>query len=101
MVQNSATLDRALAYNMYDGMSDALFTNKDVYELFDAIADLMERRVLGKAVVQVREEPPIQKNTSKVASTENKNTPERRGIIAPKRKKIRARSPKIVYNSLI
>lgn len=46
MVQNSATLDRALAYNMYDGMSDALFTNKDVYELFDAIADLME--ILGE-----------------------------------------------------
>jgi len=31
---------------MYDGMSDALFTNKDVYELFDAIADLME--ILGE-----------------------------------------------------
>ena len=31
---------------MYDGMSDALFTNKDVYKLFDAIADLME--ILGE-----------------------------------------------------
>lgn len=27
-------------------MSDSLFTNKDVYELFDAIADLME--ILGE-----------------------------------------------------
>jgi DNA polymerase (family 10) len=31
---------------MYGGMSDTRFTNKDVYELFDAIADLME--ILGE-----------------------------------------------------
>jgi NADPH:quinone reductase len=40
-----------------------------------AILDLMERRVLGKAVVQIREEPPMQKNTTKIAVTETKQKP--------------------------